>query len=53
MELVIRATVNHIGESGNPGASSPQGNNNISASEEIINSCVEKIMGILKDKNER
>lgn len=52
-ELVIRATVNQSGESGK-GASGPsQSNNNISASEEIINTCVEKIIGILKDKYER
>jgi hypothetical protein len=52
-ELVIKATVNQSGESGNPAPAPSHGSNNISASEEIINSCVEKIMGIIKDKYER
>ena len=52
-ELVIKATVNQSGESGKGATGAPQGNNNIAASEEIINTCVEKIIGILKDKYER
>jgi len=54
-ELVIKATVAPNGGSSQPtGTSSSSGNNNnISAREEIINTCVEKIMAILKDKYER
>jgi len=52
-ELVIKATVNQSGESGTATAAPSQGNNNISPSEEIINSCVEKIISILKEKYER
>jgi hypothetical protein len=53
-ELVIKATVTQNGGSSQPPtAASSSGNNNISAREEIINTCVEKIIGILKDKYER
>jgi len=51
-ELVIKATV--AAESG-PGTSpsSAATNNAVSPPEEIINTCVEKILDILKDKMER
>jgi hypothetical protein len=51
-ELVIKATVTQ--DSGNAGAkASVTAGNNVSASEDIINTCVEKILEILKEKNER
>ena len=51
-ELVIKATVTQ--ESG-AGSSAPVGatNNAVTPSEETINTCVEKILEILKDKMER
>jgi len=54
-ELVIKATVapgdgSADGATAAPGSS---GGNNVSQQEEIINACIEKIMVILKDKNER
>jgi len=56
-ELIIRATVVPEGatNAGNSTAASPDssGNNNISPNEEMINTCVEKILEIIKDKNGR
>ena len=54
-ELVIKATVspNEAGSSTVPGAGGGNTNNNISPTEEIVNLCVEKIIEILKTKNER
>lgn len=51
-ELVIKATVVPDGATGSSG-SSGSSNNNVSPNEEIINACVEKILEILKDRNER
>ena len=51
-ELVIKATVNPdstTATSGTPAAS----NNAVSPAEEMINTCVEKVLEILKDKYER
>ena len=54
-ELVIKATVAPADGSahGATAASGSSGSNNVSAQEEIINACVEKIMEILKEKHER
>ena len=51
-ELVIKATVT---QDTNPGTAAPVAatNNAVTASEEIINTCVEKVLSILKDKMER
>jgi hypothetical protein len=49
-ELVIKAVVTQDGAGGPPG-DAPQTNGN--AQEEIIQACVEKVMDILKEKNER
>ena len=51
-ELIIKATITQ--EGGQGGTSSMTGTNNeITLNEEIINSCVEKILEILKEKMER
>jgi hypothetical protein len=54
-ELIIKATIVPDamggGESGSPSATA--GNNDAAPNEEIINTCVEKILEILKDKNGR
>ena len=53
-ELIIRATVvqdGAVGAGSVGGGSSAQ--NNVSPSEEIIKTCVEKVLEILKEKNER
>ena len=53
-ELIIKATVTD--ESGNTatgGSAVGSSNNNVSATEAIVNKCVEKILEILKEKNER
>ena len=52
-ELVIKATVQQSGSNGSSGASTSSGNNTVSGNQEIINLCVEKILEILKEKNER
>lgn len=52
-ELVIKATVVQEGSGGASDMPSSGGNNNVSANEEIINTCVEKILEILKEKNVR
>ena len=51
-ELVIKATVT---QDTNSGTATPVAatNNTVTGSEEIINSCVEKVLNILKDKLER
>lgn len=50
-ELVIKATVS---TEGSPASNTPASSNNaVSSSEQIINSCVEKVLEILKDKYER
>ena len=50
-ELVIKATVTEEATQG--GASATGGNNAVSTNEEIINTCVERILEILKEKMER
>jgi len=51
-ELVIKAIVQQSGAS-KPAAGSPKSNNDVGGNEEIIKACVEKIIQILRDKNER
>jgi hypothetical protein len=50
-ELVIKATVVQDGAAS--AAAPAPGNNNVSPNEEIINTCVEKVLEIIKDKNGR
>lgn len=51
-ELVIKATIVQDGAAADRGGSTGQ-NNGVTASEELINTCVEKVLEILKEKNER
>jgi Family of unknown function (DUF5908) len=51
-ELVIKATVTQEGTAAT-GARSAASNNSVSAPEEIINTCVERVLEILRDKMER
>jgi len=52
-ELIIKATV--VPESGGGGAAAPAaaGNNGASPNEELIRTCVEKVLEIIKEKNDR
>jgi hypothetical protein len=53
-ELIIKATV--VQESGAVGATqtgSGSGNNDASPNEELIKTCVEKVLEIIKEKNGR
>ena len=53
-ELVIKATVTQEGNSeGGTAAAEPANNNSVTSSEEVIKTCVERVMEILKDKMER
>ena len=52
-ELVIKATIVQDGPSAERGGSHAGQNNGVTASEELINTCVEKVLEILKEKNER
>ena len=52
-ELVIKATIVQEGTAGAPTAPSSPSNNNVSANEEIITACVEKIIEIINDRNDR
>lgn len=56
-ELVIKATIGSGGGSGGQGAPGDQAggadNNGVSGGEEMINTCIEKILEILKEKNDR
>ena len=51
-ELIIKATVTSTGNLERAGGTSGEGND-VPPNEELINLCVEKILEILKDKNER
>jgi hypothetical protein len=51
-ELVIKATVSEGGSGGSTGSSDSQGGQT-DPGEEMINMCVEKVLQILKEKNER
>ena len=50
-ELVIKAVVTQENANGASGSSPSQGSGG--SQEEIIQACVEKVMDILKEKNER
>jgi hypothetical protein len=52
-ELVIKATIVQEGTAGSQAATTSSGNNNVSANEEIITACVEKVLEIINDKNDR
>jgi len=54
-ELIIKASVGAAGSSGTAGGDQATGsnNNNVSPNEELVNTCVERILEILKDKHER
>ena len=51
-ELIIKATVVQDDAAGGA-ASAGAENNSVSPNEEIVNICIQRIMEILKDKNER
>ena len=51
-ELVIKATVNEDGTGGSQGNATATGAEG-SSTEQMINMCVERILEILKEKNER
>lgn len=50
-ELVIKATVTQDGQQGS--TSGGGSNNAVAPQEEIINTCVEKVLEIIKDRYER
>ncbi|MEP7251933.1 MAG: DUF5908 family protein [Ginsengibacter sp.] len=52
-ELIIKATVVQEGNTAAAAAPSSNTNNNVSANEEIITACVEKVLEILKEKDAR
>ena len=52
-ELIIKGSVGQSDHTAGMAAAQTGGNNNVSPNEELINSCVEKILQILKEKNER
>jgi hypothetical protein len=53
-ELIIKATVvQEGGKAGAAEAAASSGNNDASPNEELIKSCVDKVLEIIKDKNGR
>jgi hypothetical protein len=53
-ELVVKATITQDNAAGGPQASAATPSGNAAASnEQIINTCVEKVMEILRTKNQR
>ncbi len=52
-ELVIRATINQDSGGGAKPSTTSQSANVSSTNEQIINTCVEKVLEILKTKNQR
>ena len=54
-ELIIKASVTATGAAGGGSADqiATSSNNNVSPTEELVNTCVERILEILKDKHER
>lgn len=52
-ELIIKATVVPEGSANATSQSATSGNGSVSQKEEIITTCVEKIIEILKEKNDR
>ena len=51
-ELIIKAVVLQNG-SGKGDSGTPDSANSVSAKEDLIKACVEKVIEILKEKNER
>jgi hypothetical protein len=52
-ELIIKTSVSASGGTEGSGQATSTANNNVSPSEEMVNTCVERILEILKEKNER
>lgn len=52
-ELVIKATISNESDSNGGGISGNTGGNESAPGEELIKVCVEKVLEILKEKNER
>lgn len=52
-ELVIKATIVPEGSGSQAPSASSSANNNVSPNEELVNTVVEKILEILKQKNGR
>lgn len=56
-EIVIKATIGSGGGGGGQGAPGDQAtgadNNGVPGNEEMMNACIEKILEILKEKNDR
>jgi hypothetical protein len=52
-ELVIKATINQENAGGTKSTGASQSANASNTNEQIINTCVEKILEILKSKNQR
>jgi hypothetical protein len=52
-ELVFKATIVPEGTANQTSAAVASINHNVNANEEIINTCVEKVLEIIKDKNGR
>lgn len=52
-ELVIKATIVPEGTAGKASSQSNGSGGNASPNEELVNTCVEKILEIIKDKNGR
>lgn len=52
-ELVIKAIVEQENGGSASGIVSPSNNNSVSREEEMIKICVEKVLEILEDRNER
>jgi Family of unknown function (DUF5908) len=52
-ELIIRATVSQNSTAGAQNTASTQSENATSSNDQLISTCVEKVMEILKSKNDR
>jgi hypothetical protein len=52
-ELVIKATINQVNAGGPKPSSTTTSGNASNTNEQIINICVEKVLEILKTKNQR
>ena len=52
-ELIIKATVGQSSSAGAQNSTSVQTGNASNGNEQLINSCVEKVLEILKSKNQR
>jgi hypothetical protein len=51
-ELVIKATVSQE-DAGGEAAPADSSNNSVAPNEEIVNICIQRVLEILKEKNER